>query len=337
MKYLNEGGDIAYDLDEMDLIDRLTTFEAFLQPNQPFQTFVPKLCLRGFFDEVMRGRPPKKAYKGVSYNPRLRIDGEKLDNMDFFAWAKNVQKKVPDFSLTVLDASPYEVINQIPDAKFPKGLKDSEMAEWFYGKIEEGVERDPELQENCRLRGLYLRALMGVSEVNGQVVSALDLIRSRDPELLRSFQDARKLCGMTVSEDGKLNVDRFVTYRRYGQEFAKTYTPAVVAEALYFMRRNGITAKLGPCSEMAFDKIIADCMRSDGGYDFFWYSRPFEKSGNTRNRIYTGDQADTVRKKLTSDPSYANWVNAVLEPFSYEEAVVDRVVDINSRILKLVQ
>lgn len=336
--YSNEikfNGQAPFNLDAMKLEDRLKTFEAFLQPNQPYQAFVPKLCLKQFFAEVMRGNAPLSAYKGVSYNPNLITDGEKLDNVDFFAWAKKVQEKVPDFELTILDASPYQVINQIKDLTIPKDLPDAEFANWFYGIIDQGVENDPQIKENCRLRGLYLRALLGATGVKGNVVSALDIIKRRDPALLRAFEEARQLCGMAKSKSGLLKVNRFVSYRRYGQEFAKTYTPAVVAEALYFMEQNGIKAKLGPTSEVAFDSIIADVMKEKSPYNFFWYSRPFEKKGSNRGGIYVQDQPDIIAQKLRSNTAYGKWMNEVLDPFSKEEGVMDKVLDVNERIRKI--
>ncbi len=329
-------GQEPFNLDTMKLEDRLKTFEAFLKPNQPYQAFVPSLCVKQFFAEVMRGGAPRNAYKGVSYNPNLVRDGEKLDNIDFFAWAKGVQEKVPDFELTILDASPYQVINQMKDMDVPRDLPDSEFADWFYGLIEKGVEDDPEMKENCRLRGLYLRALLGATGINGKVVSALDLIKARDPVLLRAFEEACEWCGVRRSRSNSLlRVDRFVEYRRYGKEFSKTYTPAVVAEALYFMEQNGIQAKLGPTSEVAFDNIIADVMRDKSSYNFFWYSRPFEKYPIGRRNIYVQDQPDKVAKILEGDGKYAKWMNGILDPFSKEEGVMNKVLDVNERIRKI--
>lgn len=335
VRFLNESegnGRESYQLNEEELQNRLRIFEAFLQPDQPFQVFVPRLCLRGFFDSIMRDKAPRSTYKGVSYNPNLIRDGEKLDNMDFFAWAKRIQESLPDFEFTVLDASPYQVMNQM-NPRVPSGLRDSEFADWFYGQIEEGVSRNPDIQENCRLRNLYLRSLLGVSAVKGRVISALDLIQKRDPVLLKSFEEARNLCGVWPFGNGDLRVDRFVTYRRYGQEFSKTYTPAVVAEALFFLRENGIAAKLGPLSEIDFDKIIADVMKGRGdSYNFFWFSRPFEKTSTRKNRIYVQDDPDSVRMKIDADPDYGKWMDAILDPFTDEATVVDKVIDINQRI-----
>ncbi len=120
-------------------------------------------------------------------------------------------------------------------------------------------------------------------------------------------------------------------------DFAKTYTPAVIAEALYFLRANGIKAKLGPTSEAEFDNLIAKSIQPEcPDYNFFWYTRPFEKSATRGNRVYFKDDPDTVVVKL-NDPDYSRWVGDISSDFSAELSILDRVVDISGRVRALLK
>lgn len=336
IRFLNERGQEPLNLGSEQLEERRKVLEAFLQRGREFQTFVPGLCLKGFTEGVLRGEFPQEndaAYKGVSYNPNLIKNGEKLDNLDFFAWAARLQKEIPGFELKVLDASPYQVLNELGEVDWPEGLSDEEFPAWFYGQIEKGVAASPELSDNCKLRGQYLRAMMQATGVKGEVISALDLIKSKDPILLDSMREAREICGAKIINN-KLAVDRPVYYRRNDSEFSKSYTPAVIAEAIYFLRANGIRSKLGPVSEVEFDNLIAKCIRDKASYNFFWYTRPFEKGASTENRVYFNDSPDQVRTKL-KDPKYSAWVSDITSDFSQESDVSDRVLEIMERVQSL--
>ena len=334
IRFLNEKGNKPIGLNEEDLASKQQILEAFLQRNREFKTFVPGLCLKDFVESLLRGQIPDNAYKGVSYNKNLLIDGEKFDNLDFLAWAARLQKTMPDFELTILDASPYQVLNELGDLDWPDDLDEREFPAWFYEQMANGVASSKELGENCRLRGEYLRAMLSATGVKGQLVSALDLIKAKDPTLLESMREARKTCGVKIVGN-KLAVDRPVFYKRNGTEFAKTYTPAVIAEAIYFLRIAGIKAKLGPTSEAEFDNLIAQSIRPEcPDYNFFWYSRPFEKSATRENRIYFKDNPDSVKVKLTN-PDYSRWVGDISSDFSDESSVQDRVMDISERVRAL--
>lgn len=333
--YVKTVGD-RLELKDAELEERERVLRAFIQPERRFGTFIPGMCLRGFFASVMRGCAPQSIYKGVSYNPKLLERGERMDNFDFFSWAKRVQEAIPNFELTVLDASPYQVINELGDFPFPDGLSDEAFATWFYEQILEGLDKNMVLRENCRLRGKYLNALLQVSGVNGRVVSAEDLMRSKDPRLLNAFVRAKRLCGLSPSRNGLVNVRRFVDYRRYDTSFAKTYTPAVVAEALFFLDTNGISAKLGPTSEIAFDNLIGEATGAEGQpYNFFWYSRPFEKGSTPENRIYFNDSDDEVQRKL-GGKGYADWLDDVTSNLSEEPLLQDRVQSLRDQVLKAI-
>lgn len=339
IKRLNErkgmfNGD-PYQLTEERLETRYRILKAFVQPDRAFYTFIPALCLRNFFDEIMKGENPQAVYKGVSYNPNLNKNGEKLDNLDFFSWAKRAQEALPTFRLTILDASPYQVLNELGEIKWPQGIREDEFSDWFYGLIEKGVKENPDLMENCQLRSRYLKAMMEATETEGSVISVWELIKNRDPLLLESLEEARRLCEVNLKEGELVQVDRFVTYRRYETEFSKSYTPAVVAEALYFLKKNGVKAKLGPTSETAFDNLIAKCMGQEKiPYSFFWYNRPFERGSNTSNRVYFNDTREDIKKKLERNPSYSLWIDDILTPFSEEKTVNAKVIDLVSRIRK---
>lgn len=336
IRFLNERGQEPLNLDSEQLEERKKVLEAFLQRGREFQTFVPGFCLKGFTEGVLSGKFPQEndaVYKGVSYNPNLIKNGEKLDNLDFFAWAARLQKEIPDFKLTVLDASPYQVLNELGEIEWPEGLSDEEFPAWFYGQIENGVAASPELSENCKLRGQYLRAMMQATGVKGEVVSALDLITAKDLLLLDSMREARQICGAKIINN-KLAVDRPVYYKRNDTEFSKSYTPAVIAEAIYFLRANGIRSKLGPTSEVEFDNLISKCVRDKGIYNFFWYNRPFEKDSNTENRVYFNDSPDQVLTKLR-EPKYSAWVSDITSDFSRESDVGNRVLEIMERVRAL--
>jgi hypothetical protein len=341
VRYMNEvgpnGGKEPYRLERSELEEKAQVLESFKQNDRAFEVFIPSSCLRGFFDQVMRGDLPQGAYKGVSYNPNLIRDGEKLGNLDFFSWARRVQSVVPDFELTVLDASPYQVINEMGNlVRYPGQLQPYEFEEWFYGMLEKGVSSNGELAENCEIRNRYLKAMLEVSGVKGRVVSALDLIKDKDPQLIEALRTARFLCGVDTPSGGIITVDKAVDYRRYNGTFAKTYTPAVVAEALYFLSNNGIKAKLGPTSEVAFDKLIGKMMRREtDDYNFFWYNRPFEKQGRRDTQIYFGDSEDDVNTKLAKDEGYRNWVSDIVEDMSDESRVEDMVADVSERVMAL--
>lgn len=335
-KFLNEDIKNPLGLNEEEMKSRQADLEAFLQRNREFKTFIPTLCLKAFVRNLLAGEIPANAYKGVSYNPNLLRDGEKFDNLDFYAWAARLQKKFRGFDLTILDASPYQVLNEMGESDWPSDLSDEEFPFWFYENMARGIESSGTLGANCELRSRYLQAMLEASGVKGKVVSALDLIKSGDPILLESMKEARKTCGVRVLNN-RLAVDRPVFYKRNGTEFAKSYTPAVVAEALYFLRANGIKAKLGPTSEVEFDNLISKAIGAKcPDYNFFWFTRPFEKTATREGRIYFNDSPDSVMAKL-QNPDYSRWVGDVSSDFSVEKSVFDRVVDIGQRVMALLK
>jgi hypothetical protein len=289
----------------------LAEFEAFIQnERRGFLVFIPKASLKAFLISVFRRNPifTKSAYKGVSYNPNLTLQGEKFDNLDFFSWAAYVQRLVPGFELVIYDASLYQAINMLGEIKFPGG----DIARWFYDLLITTQQKEPKFAKNCSMRRQYLQAMLKATGIRGRYLDTEDIIRDNWPELEGSFKDALAACRAVPKKNKLLELGKFVSYRRYGTEFAKSYTPAVVAESLFFQRVYGVNSKLGPTSELGFDNIIDQTMKQRGlPYSFFWYSRPFEG----KNSIYFNDSPEVIAEKLM-DTAYRDWIDTVLAPFT---------------------
>ena len=174
--------------------------------------------------------------------------------------------------------------------------------------------------------------MIKASGITAQYVSTEMILEDKKTreELFKALRWALNKCNGIINKKSRLlEIDKFVQYRRYDTEFAKSYTPAVVAEARYF-KQLGINSKLGPTSELGFDNIIRESMRNDKlSYNLFWYSRPFEG----KNGIFMNDSKNVFVEKLNSNPDYAKWVDDVISQFS-EKKGLEGILEIRERIRK---
>lgn len=276
-------------------------------------------------------------YKGVSYNPLLLDSGERLDMLDFFSWGKKVQEVEPNFRFLVLDATLYWVVNAVGKMPVEKYCKDAARiaVERFKAELEENKVAK-QILEASELRNRYLLAMASLFP-NGscQVVSAKDLWYGNDA-YLNALQEAVDFVVASRLEGADFKFAKYAQYSRYNQEYQKWYTPLVLGEAKYLYDAYGISAKLGPTSETAFDSLIRKMIgkeecgfypmaempgfypslnRAKDSYDIFWYTRPLERKIPYSEYIFFKDSDSVVDEKLSRNRQLAEWLSEVVKPF----------------------
>ncbi len=267
-----------------------------------------------------------RTYKGVSYNPEILRTGERYDILDFFAWARRVQEYEPSFTFYVLDASKYWIVNAMGRMPVEQYSRDaSKIAVRRLVKEFETNMKSGEIRESAELRNRYLRAMakllpvrsLGMVDAGGsKVLSAEDLWKD-NPEYLESLQRAIDFLAAERKEGAQLRFGRFANYRRYGQEYQKWYSAMVLAEADYLARSFGVMAKLGPTSEVAFDRLIRDMLGRK--YNIFWYRR---LEYQDKYLVFFRDTDEQVRRKLADCPFLASWLREMTQPF-FQEPISD--------------
>lgn len=288
--------------------------ESILQPKRKFDVVIPGLCIESFvkriFDNSVHSYN-KKLYKGVSYNPNLLRYGEKLDNLDFFSYLK-----VSGREAIIFDASCYHALNLMQKQKLSVNTRYSD---FVCDVILECIESNKELNENSKLRKTYLNRMSKISLYDkAEVVSMQDVLLQNEAQRIfkGNLNYGLNFCEAHI-QDQWLDLLKYVRYKRNDSWFAKLYTPLVLAESLYARNCLDCDTKLGPISETGFDSFISkmDKEFNFSPMDFVWYSRPFEKLSSPETSIYTRDSMDQVRKKLSSNPKYAEWLEDIISPF----------------------
>lgn len=317
-----------FKLDQASLRDRREIFEAIFQPDEVSVIFVPTNKL--LFDSVMAENPPTSIYKGVSYNPFLVQYGERFDNLDFFSWARRAQDRLPQLRFLVYDAGIYQVINEIDESQLPQKF-DSRMAEKILEELQRTFSSNQRVRDNVEIRRRYLKALLEGTGVSGEFIDSSNILTPANTAFVEAFQGALDYCRDKSSDT--LTIDRFVKYRRYEGDFSKSYTPLVIAEALWLYTTRGNLAKLGPTTEIEFDALIRQAMSELRGVPYLvvWYTRPDKSPDVYINNLFFGDTPDTVTKKLR-DPTYRRYVEGLLAPFLDEGPLEDRVINFMQRI-----
>lgn len=302
--------------------ERREIFEAFFQPGGISQIFIPTNKL--FFERVMRGECPQRMYKGVSYNPFVAEFGERFENIDFFSWAKRVQEKLPGFYFIVYDAGMYQLINEMSEERFPKQY-DEKMAEKILTELQNALRENAEVRNNVDTRNRYLQAILDAGAVRGEVIDARDVLTPDNMAFVEAFQFALGYCRDKASED--FRIGKFVRYRRYEGDFAKSYTPLVIAEAIWLYDIRGNDAKFGPTTERGFDSLIREALRETrkAPYLIMWFTRSNNGIEKYQDNLFFADDPDAVRKKLSNEP-YRRLIKSMITPFSREGALEELVI-----------
>lgn len=288
----------------------LEQIERIIQPNRKFEVNIPNICVKDFIDRLFSFDFPKKIYKGVSYNQNLLKYGEKLDNLDFFSYLKNRG----DESI-IFDASCYHALNLLTNSKIYSGVS---FQTFIIDEILECVNLNSDLRENSLLRKKYLSKMSELSFSENKTISMFDVLSGKESRRMfeENLSSSFKFCGAGI-KDSKIDLAKFVRYKRNGSWFAQSYTPLVLAESLYARNTLGFDTKLGPISETGFDSFISKMHRGLNyrPMQFVWYTRPFEKNSSPETSIYTKDSMDTIRKKLNLDKAYAEWLENIICSF----------------------
>ena len=310
----------------------LERMENILQRQNCVQEIVVP-TVRGLFDGIVAGEAGLNGaknngacltpvtYQCFSYNPAILKKGERYDIIDSFAWALRVQKYEPNFAFLVLDASKYGIINAMGRPLAERYSR--EAARQAVEALKKGFETNlvaGRIRESSLLRNRYLRAMAKLMPGNGgafpsggaKVISA-DELWSDNGEYAESLQRAVEFVSQVRTEGMPLEISRFASYLKYGQDYQKWYTPLVLAEADYLSRKYGASAKLGPTSEAAFDSLIRESQGT--GYNVIWYARPLARSISCDNLVFFSDSDRRVEKKLAASPLLAAWLKEITQPF----------------------
>ncbi|MEK6892148.1 MAG: hypothetical protein AABX25_03110 [Nanoarchaeota archaeon] len=303
-----------FGLSESELSEKRRIFEAFFQPGSAYEVFVPSNKL--LFDRVMSGNTPASIYKGVSYNPFLVQYGERFDNLDFFSWARRLQQIIPGCRLIVYDAGMYQLINGMDESRLPRKFSGT-MASSILEELQTALSSNAEVRDNTELRNRYLKAMLETTGVKGEVVDSRKVLTPDNQDFVDAFQETLEYCRDKSTDN--LSISKFVTYKRYGTEFAKSYTPLVIAEALWLYGL-GNDAKLGPSTEVEFDSLIRKAMleQKNAPYLFVWYTRN-PKNTQYSDNLFFKDTPEDIRTKL-ADPEYRKFVGKLIVPFSEFDA-----------------
>jgi hypothetical protein len=283
-------------------------------------------------DRIARAFAPDKCpipatYKGVSFNPLLPKFGERFDLLDFFAWGSRVQQAQENFRFLVLDASKYWIVNamgSMPVETYSKDAGRNAVAR-LRRELENGAVSD-DIRKSASIRGSYLGAMASLMP-NGtcQVLGADDLWSGNDA-YAKSLQAAIDFVALERNEGAPFRFARAAQYSRYNQEYQKWYTPLVLAEADYLRCAYGISAKLGPTSEVAFDSLIQKMM--GGEYGIFWYTRPLERQLPYPEYVFFDDTDAAVRRKMEGNRQLSAWLTEIAQPF-FKERISDAVGAVN--------
>lgn len=267
--------------------------------------------------------PP--TYKGVSFNPLLTQYGERFDMLDFFAWGRRVQMAEPNFRFLVLDATKYWMVNAMGRAPVEKYSKDAagQAVESLRSELEKN-RLAPAINEASDMRNRYLRAIASLLP-NGscQVLSAGDLWYGNDA-YQKSLQYAVDFVAENPREGEPFVFGKYAKYSRYNEEYQRWYTPLVLAEVKYLYDAYGISSKLGPTSETAFDSLICQMMnatmeRQNSAYNVFWYTRPLERQIPYQDYVFFKDKPAEVERKLAENSQLAAWMGEIASAFVGEK------------------
>ena len=347
-------------LSEQEAQSVLKSFQAVFQPqNRAQQIFCPtiKEFLNFLLDQEKKKKEAQKGndeaeiffatnpsivpttYKGVSYNPLIPKYGERFDILDLFSWGKLVQQQNQSFRFLVFDASLYWIINIIDQAPVKVFSKDSaaQLVDFLQKKLV-SVKEGGLIKESAQKRNDYLWAISSLFP-NGtvQVLDAEDLWKNNDA-YLKALQEAIEFCAESPEIGVSLKLSRTAQYSRYNQEYQKWYSVLVLAEVIYLQRAYGITAKLGPTTEVAFDKLIKQVIPKP--YQIFWYARPLDKSIPYSDYVFFNDDNDVISKKIKTNRQLARWLNELVRPFVSEENVgnlVEAVISLKEKINLIAQ
>ena len=303
-----------------ELFDGMVSKEARLKPTNFLErleaVFTNGACVTPF------------TYKGVSFNPNIAEMGERYDILDFFAWARRVQRFEPNFTFFVVDASKYAIVNAMGELSVKAYSKQA--AEEALERLRKELQVNPEAEriaKSAEIRNRYLRAAaMLLNESNKptmpwfgncRVISADELWDPGNKDYLQSLQKAIDFVAAERVENAPLRIAKAASYKRYGQEFQKWYTVLVLAEADYLAREYNAMAKLGPTSEVAFDQLIRSMMNGSG-YNVFWYSRPLEGREKDSKLVLFSDSNAAVGRKLEENPQLKEWMGEITQPFFSE-------------------
>lgn len=321
----------------------LTTFQAVFQPqNQAQQIFCP--TVKEFLNSILTKEDELKrikdegdevdnffrvepsivpaTYKGVSFNPLIPQYGERFDILDLFSWGKNIQRQDKNFRFLIFDASFYWIINVMNENPIKTFSSNSarQLVDFLQEKLD-NLKKGDKIRESAKKRNNYLWAISSLFP-NGtvQVLDVEDLWKDNDA-YLKILQETIKFCGKNPKLGDSLKLSQTAQYSRYNQEYQKWYSVLVLAEVVYLQRTYGITAKLGPTTEVAFDKLIKKIIPKP--YQIFWYARPLDKSIPYTDYVFFNDHKDLIVKKIKNNRQLAWWLEELVRPFVSVEEISD--------------
>ncbi|MFH0701614.1 MAG: hypothetical protein V2A62_04205, partial [Candidatus Woesearchaeota archaeon] len=167
LRYILERNAREFKLDYSDMEKAREVIQFFFQPWAAYQVFIPQNSF--FLERILSGKVPQKVYIGLGYNDTLAENGERVDILDFFSWAKGVQDKIPELELVIWDASSYWLFNEMDPRTMPRELRQDSASE-ILRILSAELENNPKVRRNCALWGKYLQAISKATGVKSKIL-----------------------------------------------------------------------------------------------------------------------------------------------------------------------
>ncbi len=291
---------------------------------------------------------------GFGYNPQLITYGERLDMLDFFSWMKRLQNGGIVEKWVIWDAAGYAIVNKIKDSSsrsFKTLVGDASAAtildclcEEQNGKYQFRSVFDSQekilFQKNCQLRSDYLKRFIAVSGINAEYYDSREVFSSDS-----RFKDAlEKALAFVKDLEAKNDSLLEKVVPQSSSQVGRLYLPLEIAEALYLAEIKNVNGKFGPVTEEYFDACISNCFDQN---DRIYATLRCPLAPNEKRPAYlkTDDpfplttkgttKAKTIKKKLSKDDVYQQYVKNYLEIFkSDSETTVETIQRLRRSLLE---
>lgn len=291
---------------------------------------------------------------GFGYNPQLVTFGERLDMLDFFSWMKRLQEGGVVNQWIIWDAAGYAIVNKIKDTasrSFKTLVGDASAATILDCLCEEQNGKYPFrsvfdsrekilFQQNCQLRSDYLKRFIAVSSVNAEYYDSRKVFSS-DPRFRDALEESLAFVRYLEAKNDPI-LEKVIP--QSSSSVGRIYLPLEIAEALYLTEIKNVYGKFGPSTEEYFDTCILNCFEQE---EKAYTALRCPLAPNEKRPAYlkTDDpfplttqgttKAKTIKKRLSQDPVYQQFVNNYLQIFkSDNETAIETIQRLRRSLLE---
>ncbi len=282
---------------------------------------------------------------GFGYNPQLVTSGERLDMLDFFSWMKQLQdgRIVPEW--VIWDAAGYAIVNKIKDtssrsfktlvggasaATILDCLCEEQNAKYPFRSVFDSREKIL-FQQNCQLRSEYLKRFIAVSGVNAEYYDSREVFGS-DPRFRDALEESLAFVKYLEAKTDPILEE---VMPQSSSKVGSLYLPLEIAEALYLANVKNVNGKFGPVTEKYFDTCILNCFEQNKK-EYTALRCPLAPNEKRPAYLKTDDpfplttkgttKAKTIKKRLSQDLVYQQFVNNYLEIFKSDNETVIQTI-----------